>query len=159
MKAERPPVRNATAKAVENDTISRTAHPVKFEFDRQATGSTIAISVVEPEPIRTSAGRSEPDGEDPVFLAFEAPFVRILALHSNTLEDPGVISSQGTAFPEIGESQLAYLRAALTHVRTRGYTGALILAHHHPTYTMGSKHGSSKAMRIEIDTFCEETGA
>jgi hypothetical protein len=47
-----------------------------------------------------------------VFFTFEAPFVRILALYSNTLEDPGVISN-----PTIGHSQLDYLKAALTRVK------------------------------------------
>ena len=39
-----------------------------------------------------------------VFFTFEAPFVRILALYSNTLENPGVFSN-----PAIGHSQLDYL--------------------------------------------------
>src|SRR5271166_133409 len=40
---------------------------------------------------------------------FEAPLVRVIALYSNVLEDPGVIAS-----PEIGTSQLDFLKAALT---------------------------------------------
>lgn len=91
-----------------------------------------------------------------VFFTFEAPFVRILALYSNTLEDPGVISSQGGAFPEMNDSQLAYLRAALTRAKQEEYAGALILAHHHPAYTVGSKHGWSTAMLAEIDSVCDE---
>ena len=71
-----------------------------------------------------------------VFFTFEAPFVRILALYSNTLEDPGIISDS-----TIGDSQLTYLKAALTRVKSENFDGALILAHHHPAYTAGSKHG------------------
>jgi Calcineurin-like phosphoesterase len=40
-----------------------------------------------------------------VFFTFEAPMLRILALYSNTLEDPGVIADR-----IIGDSQLTYLR-------------------------------------------------
>ena len=36
-----------------------------------------------------------------VYYTFEAPFVRILALYSNRLEDPGVISTQGQRRPRI----------------------------------------------------------
>jgi hypothetical protein len=68
-----------------------------------------------------------------VFFTFEAPLLRIVALYSNVLEDPGVIASK-----EIGTSQLDYLKAALT--RAKDFQGALILAHHHPAYTVGSKH-------------------
>jgi hypothetical protein len=89
-----------------------------------------------------------------VFFTLEvAPFVRILALYSNTLEDPGVIADE-----TIGNSQLAYLRAALERVRSEKFKGALIVAHHHPAYTVGSKHGWSKQMLSQIDAVCDETG-
>ena len=48
-----------------------------------------------------------------VFFTFEAPFVRILTLYSNTLEDPGVIANS-----TIGHSQLDYLKAALSRVKS-----------------------------------------
>jgi hypothetical protein len=88
-----------------------------------------------------------------VFFTFEAPFVRILALHSGTLEDPGVIADD-----RIGASQLDYLRAALSRVRDESYGGALILAHHHPAYTAGSKHGWSIDLTKQVDAVCTELG-
>jgi hypothetical protein len=89
-----------------------------------------------------------------VFYTFEAPpYLRILTLYSNTLEDPGVIADE-----TIGQSQLAYLKAALERVNSDGFEGALILAHHHPAYTAGSKHGWSEHMLSQIDTICNETG-
>ena len=93
-----------------------------------------------------------------VFFTFEAPFVRILALYSNTLEDPGVISTEDGAFPELNDSQLDYLRAALARVKREKFDGALILAHHHPAYTAGAKHGWSIHLREECDKIFEETG-
>ena len=86
-----------------------------------------------------------------VFFTFEAPLLRIIDLYSNVLEDPGVIASK-----ELGNSQLDFLKAALT--RAKKFTGALILAHHHPAYTVGSHHGWSKEMLAQIDAICEETG-
>jgi Calcineurin-like phosphoesterase len=89
-----------------------------------------------------------------VFFTLEAPpFARILALYSNTLEDPGVISDA-----TIGDSQLTYLKTALARVKSEGFKGALILAHHHPAYTAGSKHGWSEQMVSQIDAICGETG-
>ena len=58
-----------------------------------------------------------------VFFTFEAPFVRIIALYSNTLEDPGVIADD-----LIGDSQLTFLRAALERVKQEGFAGALLFA-------------------------------
>jgi hypothetical protein len=88
-----------------------------------------------------------------VFYTFEAPYVRIICLYSNTLEDPGVIADA-----EIGDSQLIYLRAALRRVKHDRFAGALIIAHHHPSYTAGSQHGWSIAMQAQIDAVCEEVG-
>jgi Calcineurin-like phosphoesterase len=88
-----------------------------------------------------------------VFYTFEAPMVRILTLYSNTLEDPGVISDA-----TIGDSQLVYLKAALERVKSEKFNGALILAHHHPAYTAGSKHGWSEQMLSQIDAACNDVG-
>lgn len=88
-----------------------------------------------------------------VFFTFEAPFVRILTLYSNTLEDPGVISDE-----TIGNSQLVYLKAALQRVKSEKFNGAVILAHHHPAYTAGSIHGWSIDMLSQIDAVCKQTG-
>jgi hypothetical protein len=89
-----------------------------------------------------------------VFYTFEAPFVRILAIYSNTLEDPGVIADDN-----IGTSQLTFLEAALTRVKTEKYTGALLIADHHPPFTAaGSKHNSSSDMLKQIDQICDKVG-
>lgn len=79
--------------------------------------------------------------------------MRILALYSNTLEDPGVISNS-----TIGDSQITYLKTALKRVKSENFKGALILAHHHPAYTAGSIHGWSVEMLSEIDAACNAAG-
>jgi hypothetical protein len=93
-----------------------------------------------------------------VFYTFEAPFVRVFVLYSNTLEDPGVISSQDGTWPDIGDSQLAYLKAALQRAKDETFAGALILAHHHPAYTAGAKHGWSIKLTEEVDAICDAVG-
>ena len=89
-----------------------------------------------------------------VYYTFEAPFVRILGLYSNVLEDPGVISAQGTTYPTLDGRQTAFLTAALQRVTTDKFTGAVIIAVHHPPYTGGDSHGGSPDMLADIDTCC-----
>ncbi len=93
-----------------------------------------------------------------VYFTFEAPFVRILALYTNALEDPGVISSQGGKFPAVTDVQLDYLRAAMKRIAQEKFAGAVIVAHHHPCYTAGGRHGWSETVRAEIDAIAAETG-
>jgi hypothetical protein len=88
-----------------------------------------------------------------VFFTFEAPFVRIVALYSNTLEDPGVIANS-----DIGNSQLKFLKAALQRVKKENYRGALLFAHHHPPYVARGRHGWSVEMQQQIDAVCNEVG-
>ena len=93
-----------------------------------------------------------------VYFTFEAPFVRIIALYTNTLEDPGVISSQDGTFAGINDVQLDFLRAALQRVKQENYAGAMILAHHHPSYTAGNKHGWSIEVTKQVDAICDDVG-
>jgi len=87
-----------------------------------------------------------------VFFTFEAPFVCILVLFSNCLEDPGVIANS-----DIGDSQLIFLEAALKRLKAANYGGALLFAHHHPPYTL-SRHGWSIKMQQQIDKVCDKVG-
>jgi len=125
-----------------------------------------------------------------VYFALDAPYVRIIGLFSNALEDPGVISSQtsltaaaapvgkkkggagkgnaGSAktWPNVPDYQLAFLTAQLQNIKTSGYTGAVILAMHHPPFTYGTPAGGSSGgkhygcplMLAEIDNICKTAG-
>jgi len=89
-----------------------------------------------------------------VFFTFEAPFLRILALYSNALEDPGTIAGPG-----IGDSQLKFLRTALQRVKAESFQGALLIADHHPPYVgTGGRHGGSPDMLAQIDDICRSVG-
>jgi hypothetical protein len=92
-----------------------------------------------------------------VYFTLEAPFVRIVVLYSNTLEDPGVIADGEVVGSEIGTDQLDFLEAALRRVKAEGFTGALLFANHHPPYTAG-QHGWSVKMQADIEKICRKVG-
>jgi Calcineurin-like phosphoesterase/Iron/zinc purple acid phosphatase-like protein C len=93
-----------------------------------------------------------------VYYTFDAPFVRILGLYSNVLEDPGVISDQNGTYSTLDQRQITFLATALQRVKTENYAGALIIATHHPPYTGGSDHGGSPLMLSDIDNACTKAG-
>ena len=102
-----------------------------------------------------------------VYFTLDAPFVRIIGLFSNALEDPGLISSESGKWPGVPDVQLAFLTAQLQRIKQEKYAGAVLLAMHHPPFTYappphsagaGGNHSSSSAMLREIDTICKTQG-
>jgi len=105
-----------------------------------------------------------------VYFALDAPFVRILGLFSNALEDPGVISSETTKgkakWPTVPDYQLDFLTAQLQQIKSSNYQGAVILTVHHPPFTYspqvgasgGGQHYGSPIMLSDIDAICQQTG-
>jgi Calcineurin-like phosphoesterase len=105
-----------------------------------------------------------------VYFTLDAPFVRIIGLFSNALEDPGVISSQAgeeKQWPKVPDFQLKYLAAQLATLKKENYQGAVILAVHHPPFSYapppaasgkGGSHGGSPDMLREIDKICVKAG-
>jgi hypothetical protein len=99
-----------------------------------------------------------------VYFTLEAPYVRILGLYSNCLEDPGVISDQAGTYKWLSQAQVAFLEAALTRAKSDEFKGAVIIAVHHPPYVAqtksswggGGKHGGSPLMLQDIDTACQQ---
>lgn len=93
-----------------------------------------------------------------VYFTLEAPFVRILGLYSNVLEDPGVISGEHGENTILDGRQTAFLTAALKRIKKEKFTGAIIIAVHHPPFTGGTEHGGSPAMLQDIDDACTAAG-
>lgn len=102
-----------------------------------------------------------------VYYALDCPFVRVIALFSNALEDPGVISSENGRWSNVPDYQIDFLRAQLTRIKNENYQGAVLLATHHPSFVYsppqdheaaGGNHGSSSDMLREIDKVCLEVG-
>jgi hypothetical protein len=103
-----------------------------------------------------------------VYFTLDAPFVRIIGLFSNALEDPGVISNldKKKKWP-VTNIQIDFLRAQLELIKKQKYEGAVLLAVHHPPFSYsppgkqdgtGGNHGSSTVMLQQIDTVCHEVG-
>ena len=119
-----------------------------------------------------AGGLARTAGKQPgVYYTLEAPFVRILGLYSNCLEDPGVISSQKGAYQTysyLPDAQLDYLEAALKRIKTEKFKDAVIIAVHHPAYVAvtpdeqgakaAGKHIGSPLMLADIDKQCEAAG-
>jgi len=105
-----------------------------------------------------------------VYFTLDAPFVRIIGLFSNALEDPGLISSQTnqtTKWPGVPDVQLAYLTAQLQNIKAQNYSGAVLIAVHHPPFSYapppksggaGGTHVGNTLMLREIDTICQAQG-
>jgi hypothetical protein len=99
-----------------------------------------------------------------VYFTLEVPFVRILGLYSNCLEDPGVISDQGGAYRSLTDAQLKFLEAALQRIQKEKFAGAVLIAVHHPPYVaitqkvIAGRHGGSPLMLRDIDTACANAG-
>jgi hypothetical protein len=117
-----------------------------------------------------SGGLSRTAGIQPgVYFTLEAdPYVRIMGLYSNCLEDPGVISSQsGTpqTYSYLTDAQTNYLEAALKRTADEKFKGAIIIAVHHPPFVAAKQgpnvnpstagdHGGSPLMLADIDKCC-----
>jgi hypothetical protein len=93
-----------------------------------------------------------------VYFTLDAPFVRILGLYSNVLEDPGVISDQNGTKTVLDGRQVAFLTAALKRIKSEKFAGAVIIAVHHPPFSGGSVHGGSPLMLADIDSACTAAG-
>jgi hypothetical protein len=102
-----------------------------------------------------------------VYFTLDAPFVRIIGLFSNALEDPGVISSEKGKWPKVPDYQLSYLTAQIQRIQDEKYSGAVLLAVHHPPFSYypppgaagtGGNHGGSPSMLAQIDAICKQAG-
>jgi len=102
-----------------------------------------------------------------VYFALDAPFVRVIGLFSNALEDPGVISSENGKWAAVPDYQLDFLAAQLARIKKEKYPGAVLLAMHHPPFSYspppksggsGGNHGGSPNMLRQIDTICKAQG-
>lgn len=87
-----------------------------------------------------------------VYWMLDAPFVRIIGLYSNRLENPGYLQALDASGKE-DDSQLQWLGKTLGAIAKSKDKKALILATHHPPYSEGSHSGSTE-MSASIDQLC-----
>ena len=88
------------------------------------------------------------------YFTLNAPFLKIIGLYSNTSESTGVISdaTTGTAQLQFLQSQLA--AAAAQRAQKGAAPFALIIAVHHPPFTISKSHFPSPDMLAQIDQAC-----
>lgn len=88
-----------------------------------------------------------------VYWMLDAPFVRIIGLYSNCLENPGFLEGDGGN----DSSQLDWLKKTLKSISGKNANKALVIATHHPPYSAAGHSGSTE-MRQSIDTICAAAG-
>jgi calcineurin-like phosphoesterase family protein len=93
--------------------------------------------------------------EPGVYFLLRAPFVDIVGLYSNLLEQQGSIVGAGNDQKQT--QWLATTLATISAERKRGSHKALVFAMHHPPYSNGG-HGDSPDMLRELDTACTGAG-
>jgi hypothetical protein len=93
-----------------------------------------------------------------VYYTLEAPFLRLLGIYSNALEDPGVISTEGNTRRTLNDDQITYLKTALARCKSENFTGAVLVAVHHPPFTGGVNHGGSPRMLQDMDDAATQAG-
>lgn len=89
-----------------------------------------------------------------VYFTLNAPFVKIIGLYSNTSESTGVLSGS-----MVGNAQLAFLQtqlgaAAAQRTQKNAAPFALLIAVHHPPFTISNSHFPSPTMLAQIDSAC-----
>jgi predicted phosphodiesterase len=89
------------------------------------------------------------------YWMLEAPFVRIMGLYSNLLENPGFLEAKN-AGGMTDNAQIDWLNATLARIAAKPKK-ALIIATHHPPYSQ-SGHSGSAEMNATIDKACEAAG-
>ncbi len=131
--------------------------------------TTFARNFCSPSPVITAEAKSlhrtamtEPPSTSPWM-----DVRRHHRMSSNALEDPGLISSEKGKWKGVPDVQLAFLTAQLQRVKKENFTGALLIACHHPPFSYsppakaggsGGNHGCSSDMLAEIDTICVQEG-
>ncbi len=131
---------------------ARDPAPTLFAFLRNFCAAEPVVSPDAGGLVRTAM--IEPG----VYFSFDAPFVRILGLYSNVLEDPGVISGENGMNTVLDNRQIDFLTTALKRVKSEKYSGAVLIAVHHPPFSGDTTHGGSPQMLADIDSACTAAG-
>ncbi len=90
-----------------------------------------------------------------VYWMLDAPFVRIIGLYSNLLENPGYLQGKNNAAADT--SQLDWLELTLKSIKQSTSQKALVIATHHPPYSAAG-HSGSDEMNQDITDLCTQAG-
>jgi hypothetical protein len=133
----------------DGETKSAADKPSLSPFRANFCAKTAAV----PEQASGSGIFRETMTQPGVYWRLEAPFVRIIGLYSNCLENPGFLEGDGGK----DSSQLDWLKSTLQSVARAKDNKALIIATHHPPYSAAG-HAGSTDMSRSIDTICDSVG-
>jgi Calcineurin-like phosphoesterase len=86
----------------------------------------------------------------------DAPFLRIVALYSNRIENFGYLEGK-TKAGALDSSQIDWLRTTLSNIKKDNNKKALIVATHHPPYSSSGHNGSFETLNT-IDKAFDDTG-
>jgi hypothetical protein len=89
-----------------------------------------------------------------IYFTLEAPFIKIIGLYSNNGEGPGVLDPDGDM------AQLNFLEAEFKRaIKARPTDSrAVLVAVHHPLFSIGKDHGASPTMLSKVDNIMDKTG-
>jgi 3',5'-cyclic AMP phosphodiesterase CpdA len=90
-----------------------------------------------------------------VYWMLDAPFVRVIGLYSNRIEDKGFLEGRDDQGRQ-DRSQLDWLKQTLAELAGQPRK-ALIVATHHPPYSLAG-HASSPEMTESVDEACRAAG-
>jgi hypothetical protein len=136
----------------DGEVKSKLDSPSLTAFRANFCASTAAVP-----PVAASSGIYRETMTQPgVYWLADAPFVRIIGLYSNLLENPGYLQAKN---PDgSGDlSQLDWLAKTLSTIKAQKEKKALIIATHHPPYSQ-SGHSGSAEMNQSIDDVCAQAG-
>jgi hypothetical protein len=140
-----------------------------FKWDKTSTGQTKTLEAFMENFCQAKTGVPPAAGtiyremvsQPGVYFLLQCPFVDIVGLYSNMAENPGYIVAPAENNSSNTHMQTDWLTATLTDIaqnRTQsGERKALIIAVHHPPFSVGA-HSSSTDMLNDIDTCCKAAG-
>jgi hypothetical protein len=103
-------------------------------------------------PRRLAAGFDRTSMIQPnIYFTLEAPFVKIIGLYSNNDEGPGILDPGGE------DAQLKFLEAEFNRAAKAADSRAVLVAVHHPLFSIGKDHGSSPTMLDKVDKLMDKT--
>ena len=89
-----------------------------------------------------------------VYWMLDAPYLRVIGLYSNLLENPGYLQGK-TSSGKLDTTQLTWLKDTLSDIANKERK-ALVIATHHPPYS-SQGHSGSTEMSDSIDEACAST--
>jgi hypothetical protein len=89
-----------------------------------------------------------------IYFTLEAPYVKIIGLYSNNGEGPGILDPNGSS-AQLDFLEYEFARAAKAR---RTDSRAVLVAVHHPIFSIGKDHGAAPKMLQQIDKLMDSTG-